>query len=172
MDLFIDGIPFHVRHGECLSKEEILEVVMEELIARGQVLKEIVCHGEAMSEEAFLSIFDEVDVDFISGDRSELLDEIMAEIGESAALALSKIGGDQNEEWSDQVEWICKALNELDPFVEDLDLASISQSIENSSDDPRAVRTLLEHLKARFLKDDEAFSPSDSNGINPEEKGD
>ena len=180
MDLFIDGVPFPIRHGESLSKEELLEIVMEELAARERVLKEIVCHGEAMSEEAFLSVFDEVEVNFISGDRSELLEEVTSEVVSSLSEAISLLdqaskgpsGLLDNERWVELIDWICRALDELDPFLKDRDLASLSREIKNCYDDQERMGFILETLKTRFTGDDRPLGHSDSDGTTFDQKGD
>lgn len=158
MDLFIDGVPFHIRHGESLSKEEILEVVAEELASRGQVLKEIICHGEAMGEDGFLSIIDEVDVDFVSCIESDIAEEVMSEVGSSSAIALSLADEPSldRDGWLIQVNWICRALHELDPFVEDMDLTSMARVMVSDLEDVVAIRPILESLKGRFFRPDVA----------------
>lgn len=158
MDLFIDGVPFFIRHGESLSKGEILEIVVEELASRGQVLKEIVCHGEAMGEDGFLSIIDEVDADFIPCVESDITEEAMYEVGSSSALALSMSdeASLDMDEWLAQVDWICRALRELNPLVEDMDLVSMAEIMEGDLEDVVAIRPILESLKGRFLRPDVA----------------
>lgn len=173
MDLFIDGVPFRVRHGESLSRQEILEVIMEELASRGLVLKEIVCHGEAMGEDGFLSIIDEVAVDFISCTESDITEEVMAEIGSSADLALSLLkDGAKDDQWLDHVQWICDALLELDLFIEDMDLRSISERMRDESEDLTVVCVLLEQLKGRFLREKGPSQSCRSEDVIDQEKGD
>ncbi len=154
MDLFIDGVPFYIRHGESLSKNEILEVIAEELASRGQVLKEIVCHGEAMGEDGFLSIIDEVEADFISCSESDITEEVMSEVGSSAAMALSLID-DRScdmDGWLTQIGWICEALRELDPLIADMDLTSMAGVMEGDLEDVSVIRPILESLKGRFFR--------------------
>ncbi len=139
MDLFIDGSPFGVRHGESLSRGELFDVVMEELASRGLILKEIISDGEALSEEDFFSLPDGVDVDFISGTGNAILEEARSELQratDQAALVgdrwLSEgMPGDIShlEEWRSELEWIAKVSAELAVFSEDAGLSTLADGL-------------------------------------------
>ncbi|MEA3283754.1 MAG: hypothetical protein U9Q00_02095 [Synergistota bacterium] len=129
MDMFIDGVPFSILHMESLSREELLDVVLEELAGRGLVLKEIVSHGEALSEESFLSIPDGVEVYFLSDTKEGIVDKIILEFKESVDRCISVAEGwmsrrsdipDKNsmERWVESMEWIVEVMSELNDLGE------------------------------------------------------
>lgn len=129
MDMFIDGVPFSILHMESLSREELLDVVLEELAGRGLVLKEIVSHGEALSEESFLSIPDGVEVDFLSDTKEGIVNRIILELRESVDRCISVAEGwisrrsefpDENsmEQWVESMEWIVEVVSELNDLGE------------------------------------------------------
>ncbi|EFC90093.1 hypothetical protein Dpep_0061 [Dethiosulfovibrio peptidovorans DSM 11002] len=141
MDLFIDGVPFSILHIESLSREELLDIVLEELAGRGLVLKEIVSHGEALSEESFLSIPDGVEVDFLSDTKEGIINRIILELRESLDRCISIAEGwisqrsefpDENsmERWVESMEWIVEVMSELNDLGEEGPLFSDVESFK------------------------------------------
>ncbi|MCF4150843.1 hypothetical protein L2W58_03425 [Dethiosulfovibrio sp. F2B] len=145
MDLFIDGVPFSILHMESLSREELLDVVLEELAGRGLVLKEIVSHGEALSEESFLSIPDGVEVDFLSDTKEGIVNRIILELKESVDRCISIAEGwisrrsefpDENsmKRWVESMEWIVEVMSKLNDLGEEDPLFSDVESFIHELD--------------------------------------
>ncbi|PIE53883.1 MAG: hypothetical protein CSA35_09250 [Dethiosulfovibrio peptidovorans] len=153
MDVCIDGVPFLIRHGDSLPRQEQLDVVLEELAARGVVLKEIVAHGEAMGDEGFLSLPCGVSVNFISDSKEALCLEVLAEVQGTAeechclADRCLKGQGAMGDEidWTRRMEWLVRVLFELGEVDDDHgwsdQVQALGDALARWRDAPVSLRT-------------------------------
>ncbi len=87
MRIFMDGKEWQILHMEALSREEILEMIKEELACSDQVITDILSDGESLSEEDFLTVPDGIDVEIFSSTAGALGLDVLEQVErETSAL--------------------------------------------------------------------------------------